>query len=176
MVKTALENIDLNYVTLSRLVYDRNSLENPVFQEKPFAYEFYHQFRKLYENDFGEVVLQAEVNKSAQGYPNCKKMPDFILHTPETRRNNFGVIEFKRAYVNGNSNASKIKKDFNKLFNFKKPPLRYKTAIEVIIGTENEIKRQKKLIKSKENGESIWILWFNIENLNAEKDKIFWFE
>lgn len=174
MVKEALENINLEYVKLSRLAYDRNAREHPVFQEKPFAYEFYHQYRKLYENNFDDTVIQAEVNKSSQGYPNCQKMPDFILHNPDSRRNNLGVIEFKRAYVSGQSNAPSIRKDFDKLVNFKKPPLKYKTVIEVIIGTEDEINRLKRLIRSKEDGESIWILWFNIDHLDAEKDEIFW--
>lgn len=175
MVKEALENIDLEYVKLSRLIYGRNSLNTHVFQEKPFAYEFYHQYRKLHENTFERIVIQAEVNKSFQDYPNCKKMPDFILHVPDNHENNIGVIEFKRAYINGRSNAPGIRKDFDKLVQFKKPPLNYNNIIEVIIGTTDEINRQKRLIKSKEEGEVIWILWFNIEILGVEKEKILWF-
>ena len=123
----ALEAVDPNVIQLSLLRYDgRPKLVDPIYQERVFAYEFYHQFRKLQEAkkiDFHDLVLQAEVSKDYQG---TDKIPDFLLHIPNSRRNS-AVLEFKLA-----SNG-RIVEDLKKLQQFSMDPFRYEQAFMVIV-------------------------------------------
>ncbi|AMM41790.1 hypothetical protein HS1_001998 [Candidatus Desulfofervidus auxilii] len=90
-VKLCLENMNKKFVDLSRLKFDelnnrlKETLQEQKIQERPFAYEFYHQFRKLWDSGSilgivsEDVVSQAEVNKTYQEIPDLKKIPDFFI-------------------------------------------------------------------------------------------------
>ncbi|KPJ50534.1 hypothetical protein AMJ40_02725 [candidate division TA06 bacterium DG_26] len=70
-VRMALENMDKQFCTLSQIDYARirprralaDRLLEAKYLERPFAYEFYHQFRTLIDNGkvrLGDRVVQAE--------------------------------------------------------------------------------------------------------------------
>lgn len=180
-VKLCLENMNKKFVDLSRFKFDelnnrlKETLQKQKIQERPFAYEFYHQFRKLWDGGSilgivpAEVVIQAEVNKTYQRIPNLEKMPDFLLHKPNTNEN-FAVIEFKLA---SNSNISRIEKDFKKIIAFKRE-LGYVYLIEIIIGDGNSLRNAKECILSPNNpdGEEIILIEFNTNSWRVNDYKI----
>ena len=171
-IKTALENMDKKYCKLSQIDYSnvrvnestKKYLMEEKYLERPFAYEFYHQLRKLMDSgdvDFGGPVIQAEVDKRYQHCFKNGKIPDFIIHVPNTRQN-LAVIEFKLA-----SNFYSLEHDFEKLIQFKNnEDLKYKYVIEVIIGNETSLRNAKKYIiqLNKSEVEEITIIEFNTDS------------
>lgn len=100
--------MDKRFCQLSEIDYSKSrnpkKLEDIIkgekFLERPFAYEFFHQFRKLIEAkkvDLGDTFIQPEVDKN---YQHCLgkngRIPDFIIHLPNSKQN-LAIIEFKRA-------------------------------------------------------------------------------
>lgn len=148
-IKWALENMDKKYCKLSQIVYFEENPHIEKYLERPFAYEFYHQLRKLIEErkvDFGGPIVQPEVDKEYQHYFERGRIPDFIIHIPSnTYEKNLAVIEFKLA-----SNINKIKYDLDKLVRFKQK-LYYKYLIEVVIGNEKSLKRARRHINQLNN-------------------------
>jgi len=181
IVKTALMRMDKKFTDLSRLKFDeisrelKKKLEEQKLQERPFAYEFYHQLRKMYESQELDdiipegVVVQAEVHKGYQGIPNLNRMPDFLLHKPSSVNRNFAVIEFKLA-----SYKDRLKDDFEKLAAFKEI-LGYTYLIEVIIGHDGnsliECRKECQRLNS-DRGIDIIIIEFNTETWSADHYKI----
>jgi len=178
-IKWALENMDKKYCKLSQLDYSRieseglrKRLAEEKYLERPFAYEFYHQLRKLMDNgdvDFGGPIIQAEVDKRYQHCFKHGKIPDFIIHVPNTRQD-LAVIEFKLA-----ANLNKIEDDFRKLIEFRKnEDLEYTHVIEVIIGSETSLEKAKGCIRqvSKPDGEEIIIIGFNTDSWRANESRI----
>lgn len=171
-IKLSLNNMDKEFVSLSRLKINELSdklfikiIQKQKIQERPFAYEFYHQWRKLWDSGnmagiVGEdIVIQGEVNKRYQEIPNIKsKIPDFLLHKP-TSNENVAVIEFKLA-----TNLYKIKNDFDKFVKFKEW-LNYNLLIEIVIGDSNSLRIAKTMIQKLRNdsGTEIKIVEFNTE-------------
>jgi len=173
-IKMALENIDVNYCQLSQIDYSgmAKNISDEKYLERPFAYEFYHQLRKLMENgevDFGEPIIQAEVSKSYQHIFERRKTPDFLIHLPNARLN-LAVIEFKLS-----TNLSELKDDLKKLVDFKTDTcLKYTYAIEVIIGDTKSLENAKSRINElkKQVGEEITIICFNTDSEKATNWKI----
>lgn len=180
IIKIALENMDKAYCQLSLINYseiDELNSEQPTeekYLERPCAYEFYHQLRKLIDRgivNLGEkTVIQAEVSKIYQRYFATGKIPDFIIHIPNSNRRNLAVIEFKLAI-----NLSEIGKDLEKLIEFKKnDTLEYTHIIEVIIGNQTSIEKARikieQLLKSK--GEEITIIEFNTDKWTSNSIEI----
>ena len=168
-IKMALEMMDKEYCTLSQIDYSetqadgsfKKHLSEEKYLERPFAYEFYHQIRKLMAHgdvDFGEPIIQAEVDKRYQHCFKNGKIPDFIIHLPNSKQN-LAVIEFKLA-----TNLSRFKSDLEKLVEFKTDELlKYNYGVEVIIGTSESLANAKELVKklNKSEGEEIVIIDFN---------------
>jgi len=179
-IKTALENIDKNYCELSQIDYSmlrvnkstKKYLEEEKYLERPFAYEFYHQLRKLIDSDdvnFNGPVIQAEVDKRYQHCFENGKIPDFIIHVPNTRKN-LAVIELKLA-----SNSGKLKDDLKKLVEFKNnQDLKYAFAIEIIIGNYSSLKKTKECIlkMKKMKGEEITIIDYNTHTRKVKDWKV----
>lgn len=173
-IKLSLENMNKKFTNLSRLRFDeidqtlKEKLQEQKILERPFAYEFYHQFRKLWNGGCilsiasEDIVIQAEVNKTYQRIPNLNKMPDFLLHKPNSNEN-LAVIEFKLA-----SNNRQIEEDFKKLVAFNKR-LGYKILIEVVIGHEKSLAKAQSYIEQLKNrdGEEINIIYFNTDSWRA---------
>lgn len=174
-VKLALERMDPKYCTLSQIDYSTiegdhsfvNNLKEEKYLERPFAYEFYHRLREMMDKavvDFGGPIIQAEVNKKYQHCFEKGKIPDFIIHVPNTSRN-LAVIEFKLT-----TNLSKIKSDFQKIIKFKKKrKLKYNYAIQVIIGDSKSLGSVMTQVKksNKSHGEEIIIIDFNTDSWKA---------
>ncbi len=172
-VKLALENMDQNYCKLSKKDYKdievintfKNQLKQEKYLERPIAYEFYHQLRKLIDIncvDFGGPMLQAEVNKTYQHCFESGKMPDFIIHIPDSNRN-LAIIEFKLA----TTTKEDIKKDLEKIAEFKTNSLlNYCYGIEVLLGANNSLLNRRKDIEvwNKSEGEEIIIIEFNTDS------------
>jgi len=152
-IELSLENMNKDYCLLSNLRYNcikaSNStikiLEKEKFLERPFAYEFYHQLRKLLDNgdvNFGGPIIQAEVDKRYQKVieKDIGKIPDFIIHSPSTDEN-VAIIELKLA----TRGIKDIIIDFRKIKEFKtNSDLLYLYGIEVLIGDSNSIGKKKK--------------------------------
>lgn len=169
-IKLALEDMDKRYCTLSQIDYSKIELNGSTqgflaekkYLERPFAYEFYHQLRKLMDSgdvDFGGPVIQAEVDKRYQHCFTTGKIPDFITHIPNARQN-LAVIEFKVA-----ANMENIEHDFQKLKEFRKN-LKYRYIIEVVIGDNRSLESAKKRIRSlsRSDSEGIVIMEFNVDS------------
>lgn len=180
-IKKALKNMDEDYCELSQIDYSRlevnkstiKLLEVKKYLERPFAYEFYHQLRKLIDSGdvtFDGLVIQAEVDKKYQHCFENGKIPDFIIHEPDTQKN-LAVIELKLA-----SNYRNLKGDLKKLVEFKNNPyLEYAFAIEIIIGNHFFLNKAKECISGMEKttGEEIIIIYYNTCSRKVEDRKIF---
>lgn len=179
-IKTALEKMNKKYCTLSQIDYSKMEMNESIegyfreqkYLERPFAYEFYHQLRTSMDNgdvNFGGPIIQAEVDKRYQHCFGKGKIPDFIIHLPNTNKN-LAVVEFKLAKNRGN-----LESDFKKLVEFKKNrSLKYNHAIEVIIGDGTSIRQAKEHIRqlNKSEGEEIIIILFDTDSWKANDWKI----
>jgi hypothetical protein len=151
-IKNALENMDREYCRLSQMDYAETDfpklLSEAKYLERPFAYEFYHQLRRIIENnrvDFGGALVQGEVDKRYQHVPAVKDIPDFIIHLPSSPKNNFAVIEFKL----GSREVGDIKDDLRKLVDFQGECLKYEHIVEVLIGSKRELELRRDPLRSK---------------------------
>jgi len=68
--------------------------EKPVFRERVYCYELYHQIRNALGDDF-PYKLDGEVDKSGHPIIRGEKKPDFIVHKPGKMNRNLVVIEVK---------------------------------------------------------------------------------
>jgi len=151
-VRKALEKMDPAYCKLSDLNYQDPDFPKPLneakYLERPFAYEFYHQLRCLIEKgvvDFGAARVQGEVAKEYQNMPDFNAIPDFIIHQPSSTKDNFAVIEFKLA----SRKPGDINDDLDKLIKFLRPFLKYDHIVEVLLGSEKELKQRRDSVQSK---------------------------
>lgn len=81
-IQTAIDHIDKKYFVWKD--YGTTSIVEKM-QERVFCYEFYHQFRKIMENNgdkYGNLTLTAEIGKyyAEKCNKQAKKYPDFVLH------------------------------------------------------------------------------------------------
>ena len=103
--------------------------DDPVYRERVYCYELYHQLRKRWPDDC-PYSLCGEVDKQNHPYygPNYPK-PDFIVHVPGYG-DNYAAIEVKRA----GAGADDIRTDIDKLQLFKAEPAHYQRGIYLIYG------------------------------------------
>lgn len=171
--KEALQMMNKKFCALSQIDYSlvdervREPARKSKYLERPFAYEFYHQIRRLMDEgivDFGGPIIQAEVDKTYQHCFEEGKIPDFIIHIQSTTQN-LAVIEFKLA-----TNLSRIEEDLAKLVEFKtNEDLRYIHGVEVILGDTDSLEAASKRIDqmSTSEGEEIAIVYFNTDSWEA---------
>lgn len=140
LIISACDAIDWRFVTLSRRRYRRGrvctGLGDPHWLERPFAYEIYHQLRTIWPANLLQVgcVIHAEVLKTYQEIQDIDKMPDLLLHDPQSGRN-VAVVEIKLT-----SNTRKnLREDLRKLALFRRA-LGYETLVEILIGSTREIR------------------------------------
>jgi hypothetical protein len=165
----ATANIDPQYFQLPVA-----GQEDPVYRERVYCYELYHQLRLLWPND-SKYVLSGEVDKSGHplirhnGLDNTK--PDFLVHAPGNMENNLLVMEVKPV----NAQRDGIKKDLQTLTAFARSG--YTFAFYLIYGSDD--KAFKKLLSSaisfaqKDDGKTIDLaqisLWYHQRaNVSAE--------
>ena len=108
----------------------------PVYRERVYCYELYHQMRLHWPDGCG-YVLNGEVDKS--GHPLLKNLkldgfkPDFLIHTPGQMQGNFAIFEVKRH----SAAAKDIEKDLTALTGFVKEAC-YRRAIYLVFGEDAE--------------------------------------
>ncbi len=144
VLETATQQVSEHYFQL------RIDGGEPVYRERVYCYELYHQMRIAWPNN-SHFLLHAEVDKS--GHPVLSESgvqsakPDFLVHIPGDMKGNHTIIEVKSSTARRDA----IKKDLTKLTAFLRKD-NYRRAIYLIYGNE-----------SKETGKGI------IENLNEPK-------
>ena len=107
--------------------------KEPIYRERVYTYELYHQLRSLLEadEDLEEYALSGEVNKMGHAIIRpCA--PDFVFHIPGYMNSNLVVMEVKPA----NAGADGIKKDREILEYFVSNEVRYRLGVELIYGNE----------------------------------------
>jgi len=110
--------------------------EEPVFRERVYCYELYHQLRNALGDDF-PYKLDGEVDKA--GHPIIRptlgaKKPDFIVHVPGDMNQNLVVIEVKPITVKDNLEALKHDLETLQAFLYK---AKYYRAIMLVYGDGN---------------------------------------
>jgi len=112
--------------------------EDPIYRERVYCYELYHQMRTLLEalaeaDPLREFVLNAEIDK--QGHLFIEPhMPDFVFHVPGTMEHNLVVVEVKPV----TAAADKIQKDIRTLEHFVSDRGRYSLGVELVYGDRND--------------------------------------
>lgn len=105
--------------------------EDPIYRERVYCYELYHQLRILLESDkrLAHYVLSGEVDK--QGHPIIRRCaPDFVLHVPGEMNSNLVVMEVKPV----NADLDGIRKDLETLSYFVKE-VGYRLGIQLVYGS-----------------------------------------
>lgn len=110
-IQTAIKHIEEKYFIWKE--WGENSTVEKM-QERVFCYEFYHQFRRIMENNsmYENLTLTAEIEKCyAEECDNkARKYPDFVLHEGQDNINQQEfVIEVKtKAGVNKDNMCTDI--------------------------------------------------------------------
>lgn len=106
--------------------------EDPVYRERVYCYELYHQMRQRWPRD-SLYYLNGEIDKAAHPYfddDGAKPKPDLLVHIPGSG-NNYAIIEVKPA----NARADGISKDLKTMSLFR---LRfgYRRAMYLVYGEQ----------------------------------------
>ena len=115
---------------------------DPVFRERVYCYELYHQMRSNWPSQ-SRYVLNGELDKSA--HPILRELgadhakPDLLVHTPGAMAGNYAIIEVKHSTV-----ADGIRKDLQTLDLFVRR-VGYQRAIYLIYGHEANARGVKKI-------------------------------
>lgn len=79
--------------------------EDPIYRERVYCYELYHQLRLLWPPQSG-YSLSGEVDKSGhpliRGNGLDRSKPDFLVHVPGDMAGNYAVIEVKPICASAN--------------------------------------------------------------------------
>lgn len=117
----------------------------PIYRERVYCYELYHQMRKRWPRGY-RYVLNAEVDKRA--HPILRELnaefyaPDFLVHTPGAMAGNYAIIEVKHALAARQG----IVKDLETLDRFVSN-VGYRRAIYLIYGRESDDALQERVAK-----------------------------
>ena len=106
-------------------------MEAPIYRERVYCYELYHQLRTLLEDDeqFSRYALSGEIDK--QGHPIIRPCaPDFVFHAPGDMNSNLVVVEVKPV----NAELHGIRKDLQTLTYFVSDEARYQLGILLVYG------------------------------------------
>ena len=163
VILSALRNIDPSRIRLSTLSYEGTTIPEPRYQERTFAYELFHQLRKLEEADSEDLrgfTQQAEVDK---GYQGIDYVPDLIVHKPGQTNDNLTACEFKLAI------DPYVPYDLAKL-QFFVESIGYEEAFMILIGDDSSIQKVANLRTKydREDGTSIGIMLYNYD-INQER-------
>lgn len=116
---------------------------NPIYRERVYCYELYHQMRKNWPVDC-QFHLNGEVDK--QAHPILRRLgadsakPDFLIHTPGAMEGNYAIMEVKHSTARAG-----VEKDLQTLDLFVRE-VGYKRAIYLIYGSQanaEEVERIK---------------------------------
>ena len=105
----------------------------PVYRERVYCYELYHQLRKDWNRT--DFVINGEVDKSAhpilEPLGAKKRKPDLLIHGPGDMAGNYAIIEVKPSTASNRG----IRKDFETL-SFFKGLGQYHHAIFLLYGSD----------------------------------------
>lgn len=114
--------------------------EEPIFRERVYCYELYHQMRLILDSleeghGLKRYTLSGEVDK--QNHPIIRRCaPDLIVHEPGNMGHNLAVVEVKSA----NGDVAGIRKDLETLTYFVSDEVRYDLGVHLVYGgTEKQI-------------------------------------
>lgn len=105
--------------------------EDPIYRERVYCYELYHQLRMLLEGDerFAPYALCGEIDK--QGHFIIRACaPDFVFHIPGDMNSNLAVVEVKPV----NADLDGIKKDLQTLSYFVDEHVGYRVGVQLAYG------------------------------------------
>lgn len=105
--------------------------DDPIYRERVYCYELYHQMRALLETDnaLARYALSGEIDK--QNHPIIRPCsPDLVFHVPGDMGSNIAVVEVKPA----NGAVDGIKKDLGNLSYFVDERVRYQLGIQLVYG------------------------------------------
>ncbi|MGO3244546.1 MAG: hypothetical protein ACTIKU_14865 [Halomonas sp.] len=107
--------------------------EDPIYRERVYCYELYHQLRSIWPRDCG-YSLGGEVDKAGhrliRGNDLDSAKPDFLVHVPGHMDGNHAVIEVKPVHATNKA----IRADIETLRNFR-DYAEYERAILYIYGS-----------------------------------------
>lgn len=105
---------------------------DPIYRERVYCYELYHQVRRLWPTDT-PFLVQGEISKSRHPklLPGLWKTPDFLIHTPGDMKGNYTIIEVKHSKARNEN----IDDDLEKLSLFQSQ-VGYQRAIYLVYGDE----------------------------------------
>lgn len=110
--------------------------EDPIYRERVYCYELYHQLRTIWPEDCG-YSLGAEVDKAGhrliRGNDLDSAKPDFLVHIPGDMGGNYAVIEVKPVHAANKA----IRADIDTLRNFR-DYAGYERAILYIYGNPKD--------------------------------------
>ena len=136
---------------------------DPVYRERLYCYELYHQMRCLWPNT--DFYLNGEVDKAAhpilKKWEADRKKPDFLVHTPGSMAGNNTIIEVKHIKSSGDN----ILKDLETLTLFV-TKVGYKRAILLFFGydtVDNIVAKVRKQIKNVPHEVAPFELWFHYD-------------
>jgi hypothetical protein len=112
----------------------------PIFRERVYAYELYHQLRCIWPGRAEwDYILNGEVDKRGHPLPEMRgpfirsRIPDLLVHRPGDMLGNLAIIEIK----SGSFQQDVLLDDVRKLCAFCGAP-DYKSAILLVFGVEQE--------------------------------------
>lgn len=139
--------IDSHYFKLSVA-----GAENPIFRERVYCYELYHQLRCTLGDGF-PYKLDGEVDKAGHPSLQGEKKPDFIVHVPGEMEQNLAVIEVKST----ETLSEEVRKDIGKLKEFIKKAAYYRGVMLIYGNDENKFKNIQRNIGNLP--QSILLVW-----------------
>ena len=178
-IKLALKNVESNYFNwyMHKPATDGTISEEIVInhEERVFAYELYHQIRKIMEEDpipdrYKKVYLNGEAikddkfftdlyeglsiyYKSFKDDKNNKRIPDLVLHKDQGSINKEGQIYLAEIKMGDNKKALA---DLEKLTALKKSNLAFEFYIFIYVGKDiNEFKEELKQIDTSKYSKDI---------------------
>ncbi len=144
----ACKNIRQEYYEIE--VYN---LEKPVYRERVYCYELYHQLRLLL-GDNNPYVLHGELDKSGHPVIHGRDKPDFLFHVPGDMLN-FLIMEVKPIDVS----SEKLGRDLDKIKRFQKKG--YLFGIMLLFGKNKASfpENLREIIKKKGINSEIKVIW-----------------
>ena len=130
-------------------------MEDPIYREREYCYELYHQLRMLMDEDaeLKGYVLGGEIDKV--GHPVIRRCaPDFVFHHPG-RMKNLVIVEVKPI----NADTDGVRNDREKLEYFLSPKVRYQAGIELVYGDDKKALAAFQNVFAGADRERIKLLW-----------------
>jgi len=156
----AAEKVEAHYFQLP--IAER---DEPIYRERVYCYELYHQLRCILGNSF-PYKLNGEVDKSGHPIIRNAKKPDFIIHKPSYMKYNLAVIEVKPVTVRDRLNE--LREDLETLKWFLNKAEYYR-AVMLIYGNINGVLPEniKQEIENTRDSKII-VLWHSKPNMKPK--------